>query len=578
MEKTTDKFTECTHFMEKFEELHRASVGIIIVPTRDVMRVTQVLAEWSSSLNLPAYVWNIVDGWGEWDASENRQKNNMPESIDPMTALKHLDNEQKLKKTGKNGKPSGIFMMQYPHFNLADKDGSARNPAMLHLLKTYAYSFTCDSRRLVLIVPTAFNVPHELQDDVVVLDYNSPSYAEREVILMDVIATSTTGNNHNGTSSKPSIVLAPTPEELTMLVNITSGMTTREVQNSYSRSVINAYRKQVAASKNKGKTTITIEPSDMLTVLAEIKTSVIKRSDVLELMESGNMGEIGGLDNLKAWIAKRAACFTDDARSFGVDTPKGVALIGPPGTGKSLAAKAVASVLKVPMIRFDVSRVFNSLVGSSEARVRDALRMVDSLAPCVLMIDEIDKVFQQNSSQGDSGVSQRVLGTLLTWMNDTQSPVFLVVTANRVDNLPAEFLRKGRLDEVFSVSLPSPEDRAEIINIHLRKRGKEILNDDDLMVAVDASDKYVPSEIEAAVKEAIVEAFASKSKVSGSLIAEQLLQMVPLSTSFAEQFDAMETWAANNARPASVKHIVHVVDKVSSSASVTTGNAMIFDD
>lgn len=206
-------------------------------------------------------------------------------------------------------------------------------------------------------------------------------------------------------------------------------------------------------------------------------------------------------------------------------------------------------MLGLPAIRFDVGRVFNSLVGSSEARVRAALKMVEAMAPCVLMIDEVDKAFQANSGGGDSGVSQRVLGAILTWMQECQEAVFMIVTANRVNNLPSEFLRRGRLDEVFSVSVPGEEEREEIFKIHLRARRQ---NPDavDLAQAVERSSGYVPAELEAAVKDAVTVAFATQQPVTGELIAEQLGNMKPLSEAFAEDFQRMQTWAEQNARPA----------------------------
>ena len=244
--------------------------------------------------------------------------------------------------------------------------------------------------------------------------------------------------------------------------------------------------------------------------------------------------------------------FSQDARDFGVEPPKGIALIGPPGTGKTASGKAIASVLGIPMLKLDVGRIFQSLVGQSEQRVREATKLVDTMAPCVLLIDEADKAFQVGSG-GDSGVGQRVLGTLLTWMQETKSPVFMIVTANRTAGLPSEFLRRGRLDEIFNVTTPNETERLEIMKIHLRKRQQDPAKIEGLEEAVVNSAGYVSSEIESAVKDALIEAYTTKVPVTGKLIADQLSYMVPLSEAFREQFEEMAQWAENNARPASLK-------------------------
>jgi SpoVK/Ycf46/Vps4 family AAA+-type ATPase len=291
-------------------------------------------------------------------------------------------------------------------------------------------------------------------------------------------------------------------------------------------------------------------------VIMRVKTEVVKRSEVLEMMEPGSIEDIGGLENLKAWVRKRAGCFGQAARDFGVEPPKGIALIGPPGTGKSLGAKAIASVLGIPALKFDVSRVFNSLVGSSEARVRSALKMVDMMAPCVLMIDEADKAFAGQAGGGgggDSGVGMRVLGAILTWMQETKAPVFMVVTANRTAGLPSEFLRKGRLDEIFSVTTPHEGERLDILKIHLRKRGQNPDTVEGLADVAAYSNDYVPAELEAGVKDAIIEAFSTGVPVTGALIKDQISYMTPLKIAFAEDFAAMEKWAKENARPASLE-------------------------
>ena len=275
-------------------------------------------------------------------------------------------------------------------------------------------------------------------------------------------------------------------------------------------------------------------------------------------MEPVAIDEVGGLQPLKDWLVNRRYCFMDEAYKFGISPPRGITLVGAPGLGKSLIAKATANMLGIPLIRFEVSRCFQSLVGSSEARIRNTLKIVESCSPCCLLLDELDKVFGGTVSgqQGDSGVGQRVLGTILTWLQESTHPVFVIATANRIEYLPPEMLRRGRMDEVFSVSMPDEKERLEIMKIHLKKRGHDPDKIKDLDTAVNSSAGYTGAEIEGCIKDALIETWAesqktkSKPLITGKLIAEQLGNLKPMSEAFAKQFQAMSEWAQNNAKPA----------------------------
>jgi len=295
------------------------------------------------------------------------------------------------------------------------------------------------------------------------------------------------------------------------------------------------------------------EFDDFNKVLLQSKTEVIKRSEVLEMMDSRGFEEVGGLDLLKEYVRNRKDAFGDEARDFGVDRPKGIVLIGPSGTGKSLSAKAVAGTLSVPLIKFDVGKCFGSLVGQSEERVRSALKQLDAVGNAVVLLDEVDKgLGGAHQAGGDSGVTKRILGTLLTHMQESQSPIYWVFSANRIDGLPPELLRKGRMDEIFCVTTPNQHERREIFEIHLRKRKKDPAKIKMLDKAVDFSEGYVGSEIEASVAEAVNIAFHDgKRGVTVHDIIAQLNVMKPISVAFKEDFDAMARWAKNNARAAS---------------------------
>lgn len=521
-------------FRQQLMVLHSAAIGVVQVRTTEPFRAIEAIRDFAYAEEKNFRFWNIVDGWVTISKSNPDAKPTTDSLSDPFQALMAL--------TGKGGgnafetdnSKGGIYCMVNPHKPLA------QNLKMIHLLKEYAKTFPLDSKyRLLLITPPSFSMPEELREDVVILDFDPPSYAELRDVLVAMI------EGIRNPAKRPNL----SATDLELIVNNGTGMTKQEFENAVSRALVS----ERARLPN-------VTAADIAGHVGNVKTEVVMRSEVLELMEPVPIDTIGGLDNLKDWAIKRSRTFSQTAREFGIEPPKGIALIGPPGTGKTLCGKAIASVLGIPMLKLDVGRIFQSLVGQSEQRVREATKLVDTMAPCVLLIDEADKAFQVGSG-GDSGVGQRVLGTLLTWMQETKSPVFLVVTANRTENLPAEFLRRGRLDEVFSVTIPNEDERREIIKIHLRKRKQEPDQIADLDAAVMSSQGYVSAELEAAVKDAVIEAYIADQAVTGQLIADQLAHMVPLSVAFKTQFDAMEEWARNNARPASREGGARAVEK-----------------
>lgn len=509
-------------FRKKLRVLDSAFVGVVLCRTREPYRAQEAMKLYAMARkNMTFNYWTILSGWTQ---IEPENSNREPQSDNLV------DITQALRKIGDSQSRDGIYCMHYTH--KVGLDG--RILPVLQWVKEYAHTLTVHRKRLILIVPPSFQLPEELQEDVTILDFEPPSYAELSERLTELIKIA------NDTLSQSKQVSVD-DNQREQLLSAAAGMTEAEFSNAFSRALI----------EHKDKFGTPDLPSAVQLSVMRAKTEVVKRSACLEVMEPIPIEDIGGLETLKSWISKRATCFSDDAKQFGIEPPKGIALIGPPGTGKSASAKAIASVLKIPLIKFDVSRVFASLVGDSEKNVRAALDMVTHMAPCVLMVDEVDKVFQTGAG-GDSGVSQRVLGAILTWMQESNdNGVFVVVTANRVNNLPSEFLRRGRMNEIFSVSLPQEEERKAILEIHLAKRGKDPSKVPGLEDAVEKSEGYVPAEIEEAVKDALVEAYTGDIELTGELIGNQLAVMKPLAEAFAEDFEYMRQWAENNARPAS---------------------------
>jgi SpoVK/Ycf46/Vps4 family AAA+-type ATPase len=289
--------------------------------------------------------------------------------------------------------------------------------------------------------------------------------------------------------------------------------------------------------------------ADLAEVLEE-KRQAIAKSELLEYCPSeASPADIGGLEALKHWLEQRHMAFSEEAMRYGLPLPRGVLLVGPQGTGKSLTAKAIAHSWSMPLLRLDVGRLFAGLVGASEARTRDMIQRAEAMAPCVLWIDEIDKGFG-GDSRSDGGTSQRVLGTVLTWMAEKTSAVFVVATANGVDKLPGELLRKGRFDEIFLLDLPSADERRSILDLQLRRRRPK--HSITLEVLVDRTAGFSGAELEQTVIEAMHLAFAEQREFGEADLIAAASQVVPLSRTAREQLEALQAWASGGrARPAS---------------------------
>jgi AAA+ superfamily predicted ATPase len=515
-------------YQQQFGTLSAAGVGVVATRTREPFRCIDALREWAFTKDLPFALWNVRDGWIEQLPTDDPEKAPVKDgNVDPYKALMGILD---VAGSGKNAKTKGVFVMHATHHWVS------KSPGMIECLRHYVRDLAEVPRlRLVLIFPEGQNLPDDLKHDIPIIDFGLPNADERSKILSYIIESSTPDGEE-----VPDLF---TKSQFEILVNSAGGMTEMETQTAFSKGIVlqRPDWPQINFEKYNG-------------VVLDAKTEVIKQSEVLELMDSVPVEDVGGLEVYKEWIDTVSACLTPEAAAFGVDKPKGCVLIGAPGTGKSLVAKATASVLNQPLVKFDVSRIFASLVGQSEERARAAIKMLEAMAPCVALIDEIDKgLGGAHQGGGDSGVSKRVLGTILTAMQESTAPIFWIASANRVDSLPAELLRKGRFDEVFAVLTPNRVERESIFNIHLRKRKQSPDKITDLHVAVSAAKGYVGAEIEAAVKEAVKVAYVSGAPLTGALLAEQLGMMKPLRVAFPEDFARMESWAENNARKASLE-------------------------
>lgn len=515
--------------LHDFSIISGAAIGVMVMRTKEPYRMMEGLKDLCRDKKLQFNVWKITSGWNKYklelranDEDDIPTANDATQDIIP--ALQYIN---QIVPEGDEAK-GHLWCMMWPHY-FCKKDGTSNIPHITQYLADYSQLFTGDNKRLIIIAPIDYALPAELEDCVTLIDCDLPHPSELREAYDDLNEFATTKNKK----------LEYKEAEINRILAAGAGMTIIEFESTISRAIKKFVKR------------IPDVPIDKFVQYVSItKAEIVKRSDVLELMPIGKMEDVGGLENLKAWITLRKHAFEKKAREYGVDKPRGCALIGPPGTGKSLCAKAVAHTLGIPLVRFDVSRVFAGIVGASEGRVREALKMIKAMAPCVVMLDEVDKAFDVNASSGDSGVGKRILGAILTDMQENQADVFWVMTANRVGGLPPELLRKGRLDEVFSVSVPNEKECADILRIHLKRRKVDIKKLDIAKIAESCAG-FVGAEIENAVAEAVLISYATDVDVTDALIIDQFENLVPLSVAHKEQFNSMQEWADQNAKPAS---------------------------
>jgi ATP-dependent 26S proteasome regulatory subunit len=394
------------------------------------------------------------------------------------------------------------------------------------LLRDLAVRLRSRAQTLIITGPV-LNLPADLEKDVTVVDFPLPEYAEIESTLTKVI---------EAVKDNPNLDVNLDDAARERLVKSAQGLTQDEIESVLARSLVE--RKKFD-----------------LCVILEEKKQIIRKSGILEYYEpDSRLNDVGGLDLLKDWLDKRTNSFTDKARAFGIPAPKGILLLGVQGCGKSLCAKAVAAQWDLPLLRLDVGRIFGSLVGQSEENIRKAISVAESVAPCILWADELEKGFAGVSGGGvsDSGTTARVFSTFLTWMSEKTSPVFLIATANDVSALPPEMLRKGRFDEIFFVDLPDAAEREQVFNIHISKRNRDV-SKYNLKALAKATDGFSGAEIEQVVLGSLYAAFDENRELLQKDLMAEAKAVVPLSVMMAEEIDELRTWAEMRTRPASGK-------------------------
>ncbi len=481
-------------FQEELGLLIRARYPVIYIATPEEERAERVITDCAKQQGDRAvYIWDFVDGYqGNLNDAGAARRN-------PLQALEHLE---KLPAAA-----AAIFVLRDFHRFLDDIAVSRKLRNLARLLKSQPKN--------IVILSSQLTIPEELRETVTILEFTLPGAEEiRQEVSQLLIATGQ----------------QITDATLDNLVRSCQGLSLERIRRVLARAIA----------------THGAFVSNDLDLILEEKRQTIRQTQILDYYPATEqISDIGGLDNLKDWLLKRGTAFSEKARQYGLPHPRGLLLIGIQGTGKSLTAKAIAHHWHLPLLRLDVGRLFGGLVGESESRTRQMIQLAEALAPCVLWIDEIDKAFGGLDGRGDSGTTSRVFGTFITWMAEKTSPVFVVATANNIQALPPEILRRGRFDEIFFVGLPDQQERQAIFGVHLSRLRPHALKGYDLQRLAYETPDFSGAEIEQAIIEAMYLGFSQGRDFTTDDILEAASQIVPLARTAKEQIDALQAWAAS---------------------------------
>jgi ATP-dependent 26S proteasome regulatory subunit len=497
---------------DDIEHLIRARYPVLYVLSSEEGRVQDIVLEIAQRRRKRVFEWSCTTGVVPAGASIQSQKTRSQATKDPLAALDQVIDQVE---------PAlFIFKDLHPYLNKA-------NFAVIRKLKEIALQLK-HSLKTILIVSPVLDLPAELEKEVCVVQFPLPGLPDLAALLDRVI-------DEVHTVEQVRVELDEPGRE--RLLQAALGLTLTEAENVLAKMLVKHERLG----------------GDLVREIFTEKQQIIRKNGLLEYCTPGeSFAAVGGLGVLKDWLQKRALAFTEEARAFGLPAPKGLLLLGVQGCGKSLCAKAVADLWQLPLLRFDMGRMFGSLMGSSEENVRRAIAVAESIAPAVLWVDEIDKAFAGASGSGlaDGGTTARVIGTLLTWLAEKTAPVFVVATANDISQLPPELLRKGRLDELFYVDLPTEAERREILQIHLRKRGRDPVKF-HLAPLIEASREFSGAEVEEAIISALYDAFYARQELATEHILLALGQTVPMARTMAEAIQRLRQWSLGRARHAS---------------------------
>jgi len=514
----------------------KARYPILAIESFEEERAIVEIQKMAQEIHHELYVWNSTDGVKQNGKEAGTKTNDLKAAIDFC--------ESKAREQGNKS----IFVFCDAHSYLS---GTPNNAVYRRRLKDFAINTRNRYQSNCILVSPAFELSNDLQKEVTFVEFPLPSRDDIKNQITDFV---------NRYRNVQGVTVDVNDDLIERFVNASIGLTNVEIENCFSKALVSDRR---------------LDEADLKDLLNE-KKQIVKKSGILEFIDTNlNLSDVGGLTTLKKWLELRSHCFDETAKAFGVKAPKGVLLTGVPGCGKSLTAKCVAAAWNMPLLRLDMGKIFQGLVGSSESNIRLALRTAEAIAPSILWIDEIEKGLSGTGGGSDGGTSTRVFGTLLTWMQEKTEPVFVFATANNINGLPPELLRKGRFDEIFFVDFPSFEERKKILEIHISKLKRDMSHFDlDRLARLCGEETFgkdvvlAGAEIEAWVGDALIEAFSRK--VNGDPTADlemrdfetTIRRIVPMGQMRKADFTALRKWANDNAVSASISAtpVVSLVD------------------
>lgn len=506
-----------------------AGVPIIQLISYEWRRIKGFCIQAAESSDKELYLWNNVEGLRKFDLDT---KNDVEEDADIRTPVEILE-------WFRTKSPERSILLIEDLHTYFESGGRESLLGQLRTISKVNTSINPQESKVLILSQPIRALPMELEKDVYVIDISLPDVNLLKTIIREVI-------------KEFDISIENSPEsDHDKLADAARGLTIIEAKYAL---------REIAISKKR------LTEAEVPLIIKE-KEQIIKKSGILEYFHpEESLSDVGGMDNLKDWLERRRAGFDQKAEAFGMTPPKGALLLGVQGCGKSLIAKAMASEWKLPLLRFDLGKVFGGIIGESENNIRRALDTAQTIAPSILWIDEIEKGFSgvSSSDKTDGGTTSRVFGTMLTWMQEKKDPVFVIATANNIEQLPPELLRKGRFDEIFFVDLPGPSSREAIWDIHLKKRIKTKRydkNNYDLKKLSNISKGYSGAEIEEAINEGLYKAYNLNRELEMGDLKEAIDDTVPLSKVMNERITELRKWAKVRAQLASSEDVETISGK-----------------
>ena len=483
----------------------KARYPIIYINTIEEDRVEYVIRKnVKTNLNRSIYSWDFVDGYTNNPNNEGFAKRN------PLQALELIERL--------SSETPALFLLKDFNRFLTDLSISRKLRNVSRILKLQP--------KTIIIIASDLTIPKELQDLITILQFQLPLEDEISQELNRLIN---------------SLNINVEPKLFETLTRACQGLSLERIRRVLSK-IIATYK--------------TIDNNSISILLSE-KKQIISQTEILEYSSvNEKITNLGGLDNLKDWVNKRKTAFSIQASNYGLPTPRGLLLVGIQGTGKSLTAKAIANDWQLPLLKLDVGKLFGGIVGESESRLRQMINLAETISPCILWIDEIDKAFTNTESKGDSGTSNRILATFISWLSEKTKPVFVISTANNIDLLPLEIIRKGRFDEIFFLDLPKKSEREEIFKIHIQEFRPNSIDSFDYSKLANLSESFSGAEIRQSIIEGMYHAFYEKREFTTEDICLALKELIPLANLESNQMLKLQNWASSGQiRLASSKHI-----------------------